>query len=63
MNPPLLMIYALLAGVVYFCCMDVVHYFGITQPVPGELLRVLGSRLHINMRLLHLSYQSLVVHW
>lgn len=32
MNPPLLK-YGLLAGVVYFCCMAVAHYFGIKQPL------------------------------
>jgi len=32
MNPPLLK-YALLAGVVYFCCMAVAHYFGFKQPL------------------------------
>ena len=32
MNSPLLK-YALLAGMVYFCCMAVAHYFGIKQPL------------------------------
>jgi len=32
MNSPLLK-YALLAGVVYFCCMAVAHYFGFKQPL------------------------------
>lgn len=32
MNPALLK-YALLAGVVYFCCMAVAHYFGIRLPL------------------------------
>jgi hypothetical protein len=32
MNPPLLE-YALLAGMVCFCCMAVAHYFGIKQPL------------------------------
>jgi hypothetical protein len=32
MNPPPLK-YALLAEVVYFCCMAVAHYFGIKQPL------------------------------
>ena len=32
MNSPILR-YALLAGVAYFCCMAVAHYFGIKQPL------------------------------
>ena len=32
MNSPLLK-YSLLAGVLYFCCMAVAHYFGIKQPL------------------------------
>ena len=32
MNSPLLK-YALLAGMVYFCCMAVAHYFGIKLPL------------------------------
>lgn len=32
MNPPVLR-YALLAGVAYFCCMAVAHYFGIRLPL------------------------------
>lgn len=32
MNSPLLK-YSLLAGVVYFCCMAVAHYFGIKLPL------------------------------
>jgi len=32
MNSPLLR-YSLLAGVVYFCCMAVAHFFGIKQPL------------------------------
>jgi hypothetical protein len=32
MNPPVLR-YALLAGVAYFCCMALAHYFGIRLPL------------------------------
>lgn len=32
MNPPLLR-YALLAGVAYFCCMAVAHFFGLKYPL------------------------------
>ena len=32
MNPPILK-YALIAGVVYFCCMAIAHFFGIKQPL------------------------------